>query len=533
MSASNGQSASNMPTGDRATRQPKRKGAPGGKLSVADALVVIGRGPDVELFHDADGTSWATVTRDGIATTTPVSRGGLGLWLRHRWYETAGKGVSDGDMKTALSTLHAIAVCTGDRRAVFSRLGHEGRGAMRRLVLDLANDQGHAVLVTPLGWTITTDPPVRMHRPSGMQPLPMPDRDNDGIAPLWDVLNVPPGDRVLVAAWLLATLHPTGPYPALFLHGEQGSAKTCCAELVRAVVDPNRVPLRCEPRDEDALAIAAQNSLIYGLDNLSHVDQRLSDLLCRLMTGAGLSKRKLYTDGEEVLMQFRRPVLATGIPDLATAGDLADRTISLHLPVIPDSERRMEEEVKAEFARIHAGLLGALLDAAVAALRGAIKGRPKHLSRNADFEAWAVAGLPALGFDADDFRARYRDNRSAAAGAVVDSSPVASALTGFLEQGTVALPGPIAFWEGTATELLTLLLAQASDGGRSRGWPQSPRGLTGTLRRLAPALRKACGIEVNFSPRSHGKTRSLVRITHDAETHATSATHATDDGIPL
>src|SRR5262249_58047258 len=111
----------------------------------------------------------------------------------------------------------------------------------------------------------------------------------------------------LVAAWLLMTLNPWGPYPGLFLHGEQGSAKTTTAALLRGLVDPNACPLRQPPRDEDALVIAARHGLVVGLDNLSHVEPWLSDALCRLSTGGGIGKRRLFTDDDAVILGCRRP----------------------------------------------------------------------------------------------------------------------------------------------------------------------------------------------------------------------------------
>src|SRR5262249_30479009 len=46
-------------------------------------------------------------------------------------------------------------------------------------------------------------------------------------------------DFVLVVAWLLGTLRAGGPYPVLAIAGEQGSAKTVLAKLLRALIDPS------------------------------------------------------------------------------------------------------------------------------------------------------------------------------------------------------------------------------------------------------------------------------------------------------
>jgi hypothetical protein len=469
-----------------------------GRCSQADELIAIGR--RLQLFNDGDGSNYAlTPLAKGRARTVPITTSGLGSWLRRQYFVTRQKGVTDAAMTSALSTLSSLAEFEGAKEAVFVRLGVKDDAVL----LDLADDEGNAVEITAAGWTLTRTPTVRFWQPPGMKPLPIP-QQSGRLHPLWDVVNVEPEDRVLVAAWLLMALNPWGPYPGLFLHGQQGSAKSTTAGFLRRLIDPNRCPLRQPPRDEDALVLAARNGLIVGLDNLSHIDQELSDSLCRLMTGGGIGKRKLYTDSDEVLLDVKRPLLVTGIPELATAGDLADRAISLSLPAITDGKRLLDRDVSATFGKMHAGVLGVLLDGVVLALKGNGSARPATLSRMADFEVWACAGLPALGFDPQAFLDVYRRNQSDAAGAVLESSPVAAALLALMDRRGC--------WNGTAAELMDDLRLKAGDNAKDRAWPRTPRGLSGILRRLAPALLTVAGLSLKFGERDGHDRRRVLSI---------------------
>ena len=47
-------------------------------------------------------------------------------------------------------------------------------------------------------------------------------------------------DFILVVSWLVGAFQPGGPYPLLALHGEQGSAKTTTANILRSLIDPSR-----------------------------------------------------------------------------------------------------------------------------------------------------------------------------------------------------------------------------------------------------------------------------------------------------
>ena len=52
----------------------------------------------------------------------------------------------------------------------------------------------------------------------------------------------------LLIGWMAAALLPEGPYPILAIHGEQGSAKSTLARVVRGLIDPQASPLLAEPR---------------------------------------------------------------------------------------------------------------------------------------------------------------------------------------------------------------------------------------------------------------------------------------------
>ena len=112
---------------------------------------------------------------------------------------------------------------------------------------------------------------------------------------------------------LLATVSPAGPYPVLLLTGEQGSAKSTAARVIRSLIDPSESPLRAEPREVRDLLIAARNGWVVALDNLSGMPSWLSDALCRLATGGGFATRALYTNEEEVILDAQRPTVVTGI----------------------------------------------------------------------------------------------------------------------------------------------------------------------------------------------------------------------------
>jgi hypothetical protein len=327
--------------------------------------------------------------------------------------------------------------------------------------------------------------------------------------------------RPLVAGALLNAFHPHGPYFVLNVVGEQGTAKSCAARIVRQLVDPNVNPLRSPPKEErDLLAQAASNRCV-ALDNLSSLPPWLSDALCRLATGGGHSARTLYTDLEEISLAVKRPVILNGIEDVATRPDLAERVLQIELATIPEHKRVAEKDLWQEFDSQRSAIFSALLDALVCVLRELPSITLDLLPRMADAALWATAGETAFGWERGTFIAAYRQNLNEGSIASVEAHPVGVAIRQLLEKQND--------WSGEPAQLLQALNGLVSDEQRhAKAWPENARSLGHCLRRLATALRRV-GIEVE---RDKG-TRRIIHLSKarekTSETSASSANCAKKD----
>jgi hypothetical protein len=432
------------------------------------------------------------------------------------FFEQQKRGASGEALTSAISTLEGFARFQGSERAVHVRLAESAD----KVFLDLGDQQWHAIEISKEGWRIveSCDCPIRFRRPNGMLALPTPERGGT-ISGLRSFLNVSGDDDfLLIAGWLLATLHPRGPYPILILHGEQGSAKSTASKILRSLVDPNVAPVRSEPTEPRDLMIAATNGLVCAFDNISRLENWLSDSICRLSTGGGFGTRQLYSDDEEKIFAVKRPVILNGIEELATRGDLLDRSIVVYLPRIPDEQRVGEEEFMRHFNSARACLLGSLLDAVSAALRNSESVRLEKPPRMIDFCIWIVAAEDMLGWKHGAFLDAYRANQQRANELPLET-PCAEAVR------KLHLP-----WEGTATELLATLEPLTDERGRrSKGWPTSGRGVSNTLRRLAPNLRQA-GIFVEFTRVGKGRRR-VITLSEDTPVSSSASSASSANGV--
>jgi putative DNA primase/helicase len=274
------------------------------------------------------------------------------------------------------------------------------------------------------------------------------------------------------------------------IQGEQGSAKSTFARVLRELIDPGVAGLRTPPNDERDLVIAATNSYLLAFDNVSHVKYDLSDALCRLATGTGLGTRQLYTNSDEQLFEICRPAMLNGIPELATRSALRDRSIVLVLPPIPDDQRRDEDTFWQEFNEAKALILGAICDALSSALRESPHTKLSALPRMADFVRWVTAAESTLGWPKGSFLASYRASRDESAVLSVEHDVVARAVWEAASEATGL--------EETPAGMLELLRTKVGeDVARSREWPLTARALTDRLKRVAPDLRRI-GYEIKF-----------------------------------
>jgi hypothetical protein len=489
------------------------------KRSQADELVVAGQ--NGELFHDAD-TPYADIVAPEPVPHHEVLRvrsRAFRSWLSGVYWRTFQRPAGGQALTDAIDLLAALALFEGLDRRVGLRLA-EHKGA---IYLDLADDRWRVVEVDTAGWRILKRSPVPFRRPRGMLPLPEPVRGGS-LEELRPFLNLDDDDDRyrLLGGWVVACFRPRGPYLVLVLTGEQDAAKSTTARFLRLLVDPNTVGDRSLPRDEQTLAIAASNSWVVSLDNVSAIQDWQSDALARLATGAGFSARQLYSDDEEVLIHVARPLIVNGIGSMVTRPDLMDRAIVVELPTIPEEARRTEDHLFAEFERVRPRLLGALLTAASVAFDGEDRVEIKRLPRMADATKWVTAAEGALRWPRHSFLAAYRANRSMSREITLEASPLAEPLSKVMEEHET--------WLGSATKLLEALEGKVDEAVRRRkDWPATANRLGVELRRLAPDLRKVGGIDASFG-HGHRKLFQLVRVPKESAPSALSALDDARDG---
>jgi hypothetical protein len=503
--------------------QPEQVETKEDRRNQADRLIGYALEDVQDLFVDQHGAPHALIGGEPVPLTSRCYS-----WLRRLMWEEEGRSVSGEYLKMAAGTLSAHAEFSGESRELYARAAwYEG-------VLYYELRPGKVVRVGPGGWTFEAKPPVLFRRYVNLKPLPDPEAAGS-LDVLDELVNLKSErDRRLFKAYLVTLPLEHVGRPIFNASGAMGSGKTTIQRLIKRLLDPTAPEtVRFDPRD---FLQKAMHAYIVMLDNQNTIPEWAADTLYRLVTGEADSKRRLYTDDEDFIIELRRAALLNGINVPTDRGDVLDHSLVVELERIPDGERKTEEELWERFEAEHPKLLGALFDT----LSKAIALKPSlKLSRRprlADWGEYAAAVYEVMGWGAETFLKDWDEVVKVQNQATLDGSPVAQAIIKFMEDKEECTAAS----SEMHSELKVVAVQLGVDVERDKAWPKSARWLWRRIKEVLPLL-VAAGIEASRGRDESAKQIALRRFptddgsdgsgsesrTEKGETHANSAQ---DDG---
>ena len=361
---------------------------------------------------------------------------------------------------------------------------------------------GSAVRVYKNGWEIIEKPPI-LFKPCDHQEKQITPSKNGDIRVLRQFINISSDeDWALFLVFAVSAFIPSFPQPVLVLTGSQGAGKTTPMKMLKKLIDPSQLPSNSTPSNQEELSRVADKHLLLFFDNLSSLSPRVSDMLCKLVTGDGFSRRTKYTDDDETIFVSKRAIMMNGINSFIARADLLDRTIILELERIPDEKRLPEDELWRKFEEVRPVILGGIFDVLSKAMSLYGHNVPAKLPRMADFAKWGVAINSAIKQVDEswvaDFIKAYEKNIGLQNEEAIQANPAAAAARMLAQEKIV--------WEGSASELLHEFETSADIEmiylTRHSLWPKDAARLSRSLDRAKTNLKQV-GISVDNSRKSH------------------------------
>jgi hypothetical protein len=454
--------------------------------------LVIENVPVHGLWSDVDGSKYVSIASGNNLHAWRPQSAEFRRYVRQKAFMSEKSEIlGDARLDSIASTFEALCDLNGNEIELSVRVAQEKSG---RILIDAIDK---IIAVTGDGWEeVVLDYPVFKRFPA-MRPLAQPIKGGD-VGKVFNYVNI--NDkymRILFLTHLIYSFVADRPHPLGVFFGPQGASKSFSMKVFLDLVDSNMVTDTHVASDND-FQVAATQRWCVGLDNVSYISPRFSDYLCKVVTGASLLRRRLYTDDSMIAMKFLRVVLVNGINLPMNKPDLLDRCLLFQLDRIDNNFRIDEQTLLSRYKEDRGVILGGCLDVLSKAMTILPSVTKKFNTRMSDYARWGSAIAQALGYTEDEFTEAIEQNSIRLNEESLDSSPLAIVL-----EYVFSKTGSLGF-KGSATELLAGLKDYAEVAGvEPRYLPSNPHSMGKKLVELKVNLQ-AQGYFVDFS---RGKER--------------------------
>jgi hypothetical protein len=191
------------------------------------------------------------------------------------------------------------------------------------------NGTGSALFIDDDGGTPVSDPIIGYHGkliPTLVEGVQFVESTQGGMTP--------DQQRLALAIWLFAIAFPDlmPSKPILLCEGERGSGKSVAVQLIQRAVHGKQKTHQISKNDEKDFGVKILRSPICLLDNMDNFVDWLQDTIAAFTTGEGWTRRKLYTDDQEVEVKPQAFLAITSRNPMSfKRDDIADRCVILRL----------------------------------------------------------------------------------------------------------------------------------------------------------------------------------------------------------
>ena len=440
---------------------------------------------DFSYFIDELGEKYVAVPWSTHTEIMPMDGQRFKLRLTQDFYKDQGEAPQSDAVNRALDVLRAQALFDGETKKLQPRMARQNSD----YYYDLGDPIWKAVKVNEEGCSISPTPPILFVRSKNTAEQVTPDFSSSP-EQLTELVQKhfrwkDETDVRLFTAYLVSCFLPQIPHPVLVVYGEKGSAKSTTMRMVKKIVDPAKQELLAMPTHRQELAITLTNNYLPCFDNLESLSAEKSNILCMAATGGAFTARTLYTNSEETILSFKRPVALNGINVVATRADLLDRSIVLELTRVPHEARKPESALWEEFEEDLPKILGSIFNTISQAIKIQKDLTLAEVGRMADFTYWGYAIAEVVGIGGEKFIAAYLGNQAKANEEALAGHPVGTAILGLMSNKTK--------WSGSVTELLKeleFIAARDHINTKVKTWAKDPNVLSRRLNEVKSNLEE-------------------------------------------
>lgn len=433
-------------------------------MSAAEVLLADIKESGHKLYHDTGETAYVSVPLENSACQyMAVQDKSYKQLLRRIYYQRYGKAISTESLKQVTDTLEAEANFQGAQIQPSIRCKY----LRDKILYYLADEEQTTLCIDKKGIHILPESPIPFIRTNNMleQVMPMDREKKEGkkkptfralAKKYWNFQSA--DDLMLHNVTLLTRFFSDIPCPIMYYRGDRGSAKTTSMRLDKVFLDPSHTDVMALPSTINDIISILSGSYSVAFDNIEGgISADLANIFCICSTSGFYSKRKLFTDNDTINIQLHTHLSFSGITMLSNRADILDRCIHLSSVRIPDSKRRTESEIIAEFKHdlpylLYRGMK--ILSKALIILENL---ELPNLPRMGDFARIGYAIAEAMNYGGNHFLEVYRKNQEELLEISVEDDILLSAIVSFIKEAN--------YFHGTMTELQAALIHHSSKTG--------------------------------------------------------------------
>lgn len=395
----------------------------------ASILVEIAKNNTKQFFKDQYGTAFAIVRIVDHNEIISLESSRFKRLLSKLFYDNNDHGVAGTDsINSAIQILQAIAEYESPTIPLSLRVAWSKN--KDSIYYDLTDEKWRCVQVSKDGWDIINDSPILFIRYNQVPQMdPSREYGADIFERFFDLTNVKDeSGRLLLKTYIVSMFIPDIDHAMLILHGEKGSAKSTLQTMIKILVDPAKPSLITIPTDKDEFVRQMNHNYVACYDNIKYIPKWFSDEACKAATGVGNTKRKLYTNDEDVVYEYKRCLGFNGINISLTEPDALDRSILIQLDRIRRENNQVKTMIFTKFEELQPKLLGYIFDVLSRALSLKDSIELKNLPRLGDFAEWGEAISRVMRYQPLEFINAYYDNIGRQNIEVIEAHPLGLAI---------------------------------------------------------------------------------------------------------
>ena len=289
--------------------------------------------------------------------------------------------------------------------------------------------------------------------------------------------------------------------------GEAGSGKSgLCNKLASLIEASESISCSDKTKEEDLMLIAKHKAILY-FDNSSFVKWDLSDLLCKFATGAGLVKRKIYSESI-YSVKISTGIILNGVNNVVERSDLNDRCITINLdkPKINKSCHELDKKFREVKPQILAGMFN--LVSVGMRFMPYVSIPEEKMSRMIDYIRFGTACEQHLGMYDGEFANIMKSREMEATKEVLGNDMIIDSFIDVANDGLKDIPK----WSTTATVLWTKIREDINEKYKFNNFKlKSANTLMQHIYRFKGSLREIERIDVKEGERT--KRKRAVEIT--------------------